>query len=63
LRTSVELIKFHPKADLALMDIELADGQSFEIFNQVTVKFPVYLPLLTMNLLQKPSKLTALIIC
>ena len=28
-------------ADLILMDIELADGQSFEVFNQVEVKAPV----------------------
>src|ERR1700740_229701 len=27
--------------DLILMDIELADGQSFEIFNQATIKSPV----------------------
>lgn len=27
--------------DLILMDIELSDGQSFEIFNQVSVKSPV----------------------
>jgi DNA-binding LytR/AlgR family response regulator len=27
--------------DLILMDIELSDGQSFEIFNRVTVKSPV----------------------
>lgn len=41
IESSVELIKLHPHADLALMDIELADGQSFEIFNQVQVKCPV----------------------
>ena len=35
IESSVELIKLHPNADLALMDIELADGQSFEIFNRV----------------------------
>ena len=32
----------HPdQPDLILMDIELADGQSFEIFNRVTVNCPV----------------------
>ncbi len=34
--TAITLIKEFPHADLALMDIELADGQSFEIFNQYT---------------------------
>lgn len=29
------------EVDLALMDIELADGQSFEIFNQVKITCPV----------------------
>jgi len=41
IESSVELIKLHPNADLALMDIELADGQSFEIFNRVQLKCPV----------------------
>jgi len=41
IESSVELIKLHPNADLALMDIELADGHSFEIFNRVQVKCPV----------------------
>ncbi|RAJ93999.1 LytTR family two component transcriptional regulator [Larkinella arboricola] len=38
---SVEWLQTHPRPDLILMDIELADGQSFEIFNRVTVTSPV----------------------
>ncbi|GAB3967899.1 LytTR family DNA-binding domain-containing protein [Spirosoma terrae] len=45
-RSSVEWLNEHtpgkPNApDLILMDIELADGQSFEIFEQTTVRAPV----------------------
>ncbi len=38
---SVEWLQNHPSPDLILMDIELADGQSFEIFNLIQVKSPV----------------------
>lgn len=38
---SVEWLRVNPQPELIFMDIELADGQSFEIFNQVTVKSPV----------------------
>ncbi|HQW92981.1 MAG TPA: LytTR family DNA-binding domain-containing protein [Ferruginibacter sp.] len=38
---SVEWLKKNETPDLILMDIELLDGQSFEIFNQVDVKSPV----------------------
>jgi DNA-binding LytR/AlgR family response regulator len=38
---TVEWLRSHPQPDLILMDIELADGQSFEIFNLVEVKSPV----------------------
>jgi len=38
---TVEWLKNNPKPDLILMDIELSDGQSFEIFNLVDVKSPV----------------------
>lgn len=38
---AVSVIKQNSKIDLILMDIELADGQSFEIFNLVTVHCPV----------------------
>lgn len=38
---SVEFLQNNPAPDLILMDIELADGQSFEIFDQVKVESPV----------------------
>src|SRR5215213_3256211 len=41
IRTTVEWLSMHPQPDLILMDIELADGQSFEIFNLTEVKSPV----------------------
>ena len=39
--SSVEWLQNNPKPDLILMDIELADGQSFEIFNRFEVTSPV----------------------
>src|SRR5688572_30705986 len=39
--STVDWLKSNPQPDLILMDIELADGQSFEIFNQFEVKSPV----------------------
>src|SRR6186713_236451 len=39
--STVEWLQSNPRPDLILMDIELADGQSFEIFNLVQVKSPV----------------------
>ena len=39
--STVEWLQTHTQPDLILMDIELADGQSFEIFNLVDVKSPV----------------------
>ncbi|HWJ90187.1 MAG TPA: LytTR family DNA-binding domain-containing protein [Flavisolibacter sp.] len=41
IRSTVNWLQNNPSPDLILMDIELADGQSFEIFNQVQVKSPV----------------------
>ncbi len=38
---SVEWLQSHPAPDLILLDIELSDGQSFDIFNQVKVNCPV----------------------
>ncbi|HNP20827.1 MAG TPA: LytTR family DNA-binding domain-containing protein [Panacibacter sp.] len=38
---SVQWLRNNPAPDLILMDIELLDGQSFEIFNRVEVKSPV----------------------
>ncbi len=40
-RASVAWLQSNPTPDLILMDIELADGQSFEIFEQTTVAAPV----------------------
>ena len=41
IKDTVEWLQDNNNADLILMDIELADGQSFEIFKQVEVKAPV----------------------
>lgn len=41
IQSTVEFLRSNPSPDLILMDIELADGQSFEIFNMVPVKGPV----------------------
>lgn len=39
--SSVDWLKNNPKPDLILMDIELSDGQSFQIFNLTEVSSPV----------------------
>src|SRR5580765_84359 len=41
IRSSVNWLQSNPAPDLILMDIELADGQSFEIFDKVEVKSTV----------------------
>ena len=41
IKSTVEFLKQNAAPDLILMDIELADGQSFEVFNMITVKNPV----------------------
>src|SRR3982751_5261995 len=41
IRSSVSWLEVNPTPDLILMDIELADGQSFEIFDKVDVKSTV----------------------
>lgn len=41
IKSTVEWLLANPQPDLILMDIELSDGQSFEIFNQVEIKSPV----------------------
>src|SRR5690349_20602556 len=41
IETSVEFLSSHGMPDLMLMDIELSDGQSFEIFNEVKITCPV----------------------
>ena len=38
---TVDYLRSNPPPDLILMDIELSDGQSFEIFNLTPVKGPV----------------------
>jgi two-component system, LytTR family, response regulator LytT len=41
IKSTISWLESNPAPDLILMDIELADGQSFEIFNHVQVKSPV----------------------
>ncbi|GAB2555626.1 LytR/AlgR family response regulator transcription factor [Spirosoma areae] len=41
IETAVTYLRQSPRPDLILVDIELSDGQSFEIFNQVEVSSPV----------------------
>lgn len=41
IQASVDWLRTNPAPDLIFMDIELADGQSFEIFNRVEVTSPV----------------------
>ncbi|WP_420147162.1 LytR/AlgR family response regulator transcription factor [Spirosoma sp.] len=38
---SVDWLRINPRPDLIFMDIELADGQSFDIFNRIAVTSPV----------------------
>src|SRR5215831_12398217 len=38
---TIDWLRNHSAPDLILMDIELSDGQSFEIFNQLDVPAPV----------------------
>ena len=39
--STVNWLDENPAPDIILMDIELSDGQSFEIFNQTSIKSPV----------------------
>ncbi|MFN0047922.1 MAG: LytR/AlgR family response regulator transcription factor [Cytophagales bacterium] len=41
IETAVHWFSNHAQPDLIFMDIELADGQSFEIFNQIKITTPV----------------------
>ena len=41
IQETVNWLQSNPAPDLVLMDIELADGQSFEIFKLTEVKSPV----------------------
>ena len=38
---AVRWLRSHPHPDLVFLDIQLADGMSFDIFNQVDIKCPV----------------------
>jgi DNA-binding LytR/AlgR family response regulator len=38
---AVEWFRGHEKPDLVLMDIQLADGISFQIFDQIDIEYPV----------------------
>jgi two-component system, LytTR family, response regulator LytT len=38
---SVKWLKTHPQPDLIFLDIQLADGLSFEIFRQVSISSPI----------------------
>ena len=41
IKSTVKWFQSHEQPDLLFMDIELADGQSFEIFNQVNINCPI----------------------
>lgn len=41
IKSAVQWLQNNPAPDLVFMDIELADGQCFEIFKQVEVKSPI----------------------
>jgi two-component system, LytTR family, response regulator LytT len=41
IESSVEWLQNNPSPDLILVDIELCDGQSFEIFNLIEIQSPV----------------------
>ena len=41
IENTLEWLATNPAPDLVFMDIELADGQCFEIFNRYPVKSPV----------------------
>lgn len=41
IKATVNWLQNHPEPDLLFMDIELADGRSFDIFQFITVKAPI----------------------
>lgn len=41
IESAVDWIRSNPAPDLALFDVQLADGESFEVFRRVEVPFPV----------------------
>src|SRR4051812_36155077 len=40
-RSAVEWLSTHPAPDIILLDINLADGSSFEIFSQLDIDTPI----------------------
>lgn len=46
----------YPQVELLFMDIELSDGNSFEIFHHKKITTPLYLQQHTMTLPSKPSR-------
>jgi DNA-binding LytR/AlgR family response regulator len=40
-KSSVEWFKAHEKPDLVFMDIQLADGLSFDIFDRIPIEYPI----------------------
>jgi DNA-binding LytR/AlgR family response regulator len=40
-KSAVEWLRANPQPDLIIMDIQLSDGVSFDIFNEVEIKCPV----------------------
>lgn len=44
IESAVEWLQSHPSPDVILMDIHLADGSSFDIFEKVDISVPVILP-------------------
>lgn len=60
---TIEWFQTHPMPELVFMDIHLADGSAFEVFEHVEVKCPIILLLPTMNMLCGLFMSTALRIC
>lgn len=50
-KSSVKWFKENPLPDLILMDINLSDGHSFDIFKEVEISAPIILLLLMINML------------
>ena len=53
---SVDFFRSAPQLDLVFMDIHLADGASFRIFDSVDITIPIILPPLTTNMLLRRSR-------
>jgi two-component system LytT family response regulator len=59
-KQAIAWLKKNPMPDLLLLDIELADGLSLEIFRQCTITCPVFSQLLMMNTCRKHLNTTVL---